>query len=102
MVGTKCLLSFRTAPEVHRFLPEILPVSVKAQFQVAEMPLPDWLILLRRVRQQGVESVSFVTVAECVQKEIIEIEAILTCFAAGDAAMSSRATTGLSIGEPHG
>lgn len=64
--------------------------NVKAQFPVGEMPLEDWLVLLRRVKGQGIDHVAFVTVSGDVQKESIEIDSILTGFAAAEAERRAR------------
>ncbi len=53
------------------------------------MPLEDWLILLRRVQREGVKYVNFLAVAGDVQKESIEIDSVLACFAAADAAFQA-------------
>lgn len=87
--GTKCLLSFKTEAAAHKFVREIIPAIMKSQFQVAEMPLEDWLILLRRVQREGVKYVNFLTVAGDVEKESIEIASVLTSFAAADAAFEA-------------
>lgn len=83
--GTKCLLSFKTEAAAHKFVREIIPAMMKSQFQVAEMPLEDWLILLRRVQREGVKYVNLLTVAGNVEKETIEIDQILNGFAATEA-----------------
>lgn len=57
---------------------------MKRQFPVAEMPLEDWLILLRRVKRSGINHVSFVRAAGDVRKESLDIETILTQFAAAE------------------